>query len=140
MGFSTCWLTFMPSGMTFDQYFDIRDGMSHGEKVIAFLMGLCPRMLPLKYMDRNEANPEEGRAPSVSAGCQLAAGVMAAEVVKLLLGRGPIKPAPHYKIFDAYLAKFKCGRLRMGNRGPLQRIKRAWLKRDWQTRFKTFDI
>ena len=140
MGFSTCWLTFDPSGMTFDQYFDIRDRMSHGEKVIAFLMGLCPRMLPLRYMDRNEANPEEGSAPSVSAGCQLAAGVMAAEVVKQLLRRGPVKPAPYYRIFDAYLGKFASGKLRMGNRGPLQRIKREWLKRDWKRRFQSLDI
>ncbi|WP_372716885.1 ThiF family adenylyltransferase [Novipirellula sp.] len=140
MGFSTCWLTFTPNGMTFDQYFDINDDTSHGRKVIAFLMGLCPRMLPLRYMDRHQANPMSGSAPSVSAGCQLAAGVMASEVVKILLGRGPVKPAPHYQIFDAYLGKFASGKLRMGNRSPLQRIKRKWLEREWKKRFETLEI
>ncbi|EMI16534.1 molybdopterin/thiamine biosynthesis family protein [Rhodopirellula maiorica SM1] len=140
MGFSTCWLTFTPSGMSFDQYFDINDDTSYGRKVIAFLMGLCPRMLPLQYMDRHQANPISGSAPSVSAGCQLAAGVMASEAVKILLGRGPVKPAPHYRIFDAYLGKFESGNLRMGNRSPLQRIKRKWLEREWKKRFETLDI
>lgn len=140
MGFSTCWLTFVPDGMSFDQYFDINDDMSYGRKVIAFLMGLCPKMLPLKYMDRTYANPEEGCAPSVSAGCQLAAGVMAAEVVKALLNRGPVMPAPYYKIFDAYLAKFACKKLHFGNRHPFQVAKRMWLEADWKKRFPSIDV
>ncbi len=140
MGFSTCWLTFDPNGMTFDQYFDIHDNMSYGRKVISFLIGLCPNMLPLKYMDRREANPQEKRAPSVSSGCQLATGVMAAEVIKLLLKRGPVKAAPYFKIFDAYLGKYACKKLRFGNRGPIQQIKRTWLENDWKKRFKSIDF
>ncbi len=138
MGFSTCWLTFAPQGMSFDQYFDLNDSMTYKEKIVAFLIGLCPRMLPLKYMDRTVANPITHRAPSVSSGCQLAAGVMAAEVTKTLLKRGQVKPAPYYQIFDAYLGKHFCGTLRMGNRSPWQLAKRMWLSRDWKVRFPDF--
>ena len=50
----------------------------------------------------------------------------AVEAMKILLQRGPLYPAPYYHLFDAYRVKYRRGRLRWGNRGPLQTLKR-WL-------------
>ena len=53
-----------------------------------------------------------------------AAGVAGAEAVKILLGRGPLRPAPHFFQFDAYKQVLARGRIPWGNRNPWQRLKR----------------
>ena len=49
------------------------------------------------------------------------------QTVKLLLGRGSVPVAPCYHQFDPYVGRLDQGALRLGNRGPLQRIKRLYL-------------
>jgi molybdopterin/thiamine biosynthesis adenylyltransferase len=137
MGFSTGWVAFDPDGMTFDQYFDLAEGMSELDKLIAFVVGLCPRALHLSHLDVSCVKPEERAAPSVSSGCQLATGVMGSLVAKALTGRGLIRAAPYYHQFDAYRQKFVQARLRGGNRHPMQRMKRWWLHRTWKDRFNS---
>jgi hypothetical protein len=66
----------------------------------------------------------------VGLACQLCAGVAATEVVKILLGRGPIRPVPWFFQFDAYLQRLYRGRLRWGNRSPVQRLKRRLMKKN----------
>src|SRR2546426_156232 len=39
IGFSTAWLSFDPSGMSFDRYFDLHNGMSHIDQLIALAVG-----------------------------------------------------------------------------------------------------
>lgn len=129
VGFSTAWLVFDPRGMSFDDYFDLHDGMDHWEQIIAFVAGLAPRATHLPYLDLSAVDPQSGRGPSAGLACQLCAGVAAAEVVKILLGRTPIRSAPRYSQFDAYRAILRTGRLRWGNRHPLQRLKRWYLRR-----------
>lgn len=135
MGCSTGWVLFDPQRMSFDRYFDLSDELSELEKLIAFIVGLCPRALHLSHLDTNCVRPEERSAPSVSAGCQLATGVMGTLVMKVLLGRGERLPAPYFHQFDAYRQKLVKAKLRGGNRHPLQRLKRWWLKRLWNDRF-----
>ncbi len=132
VGFSTAWLAFAPDGMSFDEYFDLSDDMDFVQKQLAFLVGASPRATQLAYMDLNFMDFENHVAPSTSVGCQLAAGVMGAEVLKVLLKRGRIKPAPCYRQFDAMLGRFVQGRLWGGNRHPWQRIKRWWLYRQYR--------
>ncbi|MBU6266067.1 MAG: ThiF family adenylyltransferase [Sphingomonadales bacterium] len=124
IGMGVGYLAFMPGGMTFDEYFDFAD---HGDAECAmkFFLGLAPKPLQTGYlMDPTRLDFERQRAPSTIAGIQLCAGVVAAETVKILLKRGnSMKPAPHYYNFDAYLQRFVQGRLRGGNRHPLQRLK-----------------
>jgi hypothetical protein len=62
------------------------------------------------------------KAPSTMIGVELCAAHTAAQVVKVLLGRGEIRPAPFHYHFDSYLNKFQAGR-RPGNNGMLQRMK-----------------
>jgi molybdopterin/thiamine biosynthesis adenylyltransferase len=129
MGFGTAWLVFDPEGMSFDDYFDLRDGQERTEQLVAFAVGLCPRATHLSYLNLAEVDLRRERGPSAGLACQLCAGVAAAEVVKILLGRGPIRAVPYYAQFDAYRQTLHSGYLRGGNRHPWQRLKRWWLRR-----------
>lgn len=129
VGFSVAWLVFDPRGMSFDKYFDIRDHMNWLDQLIAFAVGLAPRATHLRYLDLGQVDPAAGKAPSASLACHLAAGVAAAEALKILLGRGPLRPAPCYAQFDPYRGILRRGRLLLGNRHPWQRLKRYILRR-----------
>ncbi len=129
VGMGTAWLSFDPQGMGFDQYFDLREGMDRLDQIIAFAVGLSPRSVHLKYLDLSRVDLSSGAAPSVGLACQLSAGVAAAESVKILLGRGGLRPAPCYSQFDAYRGILRTGRLFGGNRHPMQRLKRSILRR-----------
>lgn len=128
IGFSTAWLLFDPSGMTFDEYFDFKDGMEPVDQLCAFALGLAPRATHLPYFDFSYVE-QSGRGPSVAAACQLASGVVGSEAVKILLGRDGLRPAPYYSQFDAYRCLLRTGKLRFGNRGPLQQLKRRVMRR-----------
>ena len=128
IGFSTAWLAFDPAGMTFDEYFDFRDGMSAVDQFAAFTVGLAPRSTHLPYFDLSYVD-SSGRGPSVAAACALAAGVVGAEAVRILLGHGGVRAAPRYAQFDAYRCLLRKGRIFLGNRNPIQRLKRRFLKK-----------
>ena len=129
IGFSVAWLVFDPKGMSFDQYFAFREGMSTLEKVVNFLVGLAPRATHMAYTDLSYVDPATGRGPSAGLACQLCAGVAAAEILKILLRRPGIKPVPWYSQFDGYRGIFRCGRLSWGVTGPWQRIKTSRVRR-----------
>ncbi len=129
LGFSTAWLVFDPNGMSFDDYFDLRDGQDPVDQLAAFAVGLAPRATHLCYLDLKRVDLKSGRGPSVGLACQLCAGVAATEVAKILLRRGGLRPAPCYAQFDAYRSRLQSGYLWGGNRHPWQRLKRWWLAR-----------
>ena len=128
IGFSTAWLTFSPDGMSFDDYFDLNDSMSDIDQLIAFAVGLAPKGTHLPYIDVSSVNLKTGAGPSASLACQLAAGVTAAEAIKIVLGRGALRPAPHFAQFDPYRMQLRQGKLRRGNRDWIQLLKRRVLK------------
>lgn len=128
IGFSAAWLLFDPAGMSFDAYFDFRDGMAPAEEFAAFLIGLTPRGTHFPYLDLSFVDGRTGRGPSAGLACNLCAGVVGVETTKIILGRRPLRPAPHYFQFDAYRGILRAGKLRCGNRGLLQRLKRTILK------------
>ena len=127
VGFSTVWVVFDPRGMTFDRYFDLSDRMDAIEKFVAYVIGMAPSSRHPRYMDLSYLDVENQTGPSAGLACHLASGVVTAEVLKVLLGRGRVYPAPFYHQFDAYLGRFVRKRLVGGNRHPLQWIKRRWL-------------
>lgn len=129
IGFSAAWLSFDPGGMSFDDYFDLRDNQPALEQLIAFAVGLTPKATHLAYLDLSKVKPGTGIGPSSALACQMCSGVAAAETLKILLRRGGVRAAPYYFQFDAYRRKFCQGRLRAGNRHPWQRVKRRWLLR-----------
>jgi molybdopterin/thiamine biosynthesis adenylyltransferase len=128
IGFSTAWLAFDPKGMTFDRYFDLSDSMGRIDMLAAFAVGLTPKALQMPYTDLSHACVEERTGPSASIGCQLAAGVMGSMTLKVLLNRGKLTAAPVYLQFDSFRNRLVEHRLIMGNRSPLQRLKRLLLK------------
>lgn len=122
LGMGTALLNFLPGKMTFEEYFLWGD-LPENEKAIRFLVGLAPSRLHSAYLvDPSYINLKEQRGPSTMIGCQLCAGVAAAEALKILLGRGRILAAPRGLQFDAYLNKLVHTWRPGGNKHPLQRL------------------
>jgi molybdopterin/thiamine biosynthesis adenylyltransferase len=129
LGFSTAWLVFSPTGMSFDEYFDLDHTTDRLDQLISFLLGLAPRATHRTYMDLSRADPKTGRGPSAGLACHLCSGVAAAEVLKILLGRSPVRPAPCSFQFDAYRQLLSRACLKGGNGHPLRRWKRRQVRR-----------
>lgn len=124
LGFSAAMLIFSPhAGMGFDEYFNIRDNMPEEDKYLSFAMGLAPKATQIKYMDLSSVNLKSKAGPSLNIACQLCSAMAATEAVRIILKRGKIRPVPFYFQFDPYSQKYHRGRLRMGNRNPVQRVK-----------------
>mgnify|MGYP005990835815 CR=1 FL=1 len=128
LGFSGTLHVFTPDSMSFDEYFDINDSMTRYDQLVAFAVGLCPRGTHWKYMDSSKVDLTSESGPSLSSACNIASGLLTTEALCLLLDRADrsAKPVPYYTQFDPYRRIYRTGTLRFGNRGPLQRLKR-WL-------------
>lgn len=122
LGMGAAVLVFLPGGMSFDDYFRLDDG-PESEKPLRFLMGLAPARLQMGYLaDPSTVDLAGRKGPSTIMACQLCAGVMATEALKILLGRGPVRAAPKGYHFDAYRNKLALTWRPGGNRNPLQRL------------------
>lgn len=126
LGLSGTLGVFTPDGMRYEDYFDIHEGMAPFEIMMRFIVGLAPKGRHWTYMDARNVEPEAQAGPSSAAAISLITGMVCTEVLVALLKRRPLMAAPRYCQFDAYLGQYRRGRLRWGNRGPIQRIK-LWL-------------
>jgi len=129
IGFSCAMLVFDPRGITFDDYFDIHDGMEELEQRLRFALGLTPRATQLPYLDLAHVDLRAGKGPSLALATDLCAGMAAAEALRILLKRGRPRCAPRYFQFDPYRWIYKKGVMPWGNRNPIQRLKLAYLRR-----------
>lgn len=115
LGMTAALLTFLPGEMSFEEYFQL-EGCSEDEMALRFLLGLAPGMLHTEYLvDPSTIDLKNRRGPSTIVGCQLCAGVAAAEAFKILLGRGPVKAAPYGYQFDAFSGRLHESHLPEGN-------------------------
>jgi len=122
LGMGTAFLHFSPDGMSAEDYFGW-EGQAEQEQYARFIAGLSPAMLQRNYLVAPEAvNFRERRGPSTIIACDLCAGVMACEVLKLLLKRGAMLAAPWGMQFDAYRLCFRTTWRPWGHRNPLQRL------------------
>ena len=122
LGMGVAFLYFSPTGMSFEDYFKL-EGHEQQEQYARFIAGLSPAMLNCDYLVAPEAvNFAEKRGPSTIMACDLCAGVMGTEVLKVLLKRGDIKAAPWGLHFDAYHQKLKHTWRPFGNANPLQQL------------------
>jgi len=122
LGMGSALLNFIPGKMSFENYFRFK-GVSPIEKQILFLIGLSPIMLQSAYLvDKTRIDFKHQKGPSTPMACDLCAGVVATEAVKILLKRGQILAAPWGYQFDAYRNKLKKTWRPWGNNNPLQRI------------------
>lgn len=129
IGFSAIMQIFSPNGMSFDRYFAVREGMTREEKLLSFLVGIAPGGTHLAYVNTDRINLEGGAGPSVGLAVQMAAGLAAGQVVKILLNRGPVPAVPYYFQVDAYTLQCKKGKVWWGNRNLIQRLKLWYVKR-----------
>lgn len=122
LGLGAALLNFLPGEMTFEEYFQWGD-LPEQDKAIRFLLGLAPRALHFPYLvDPTAVSLPERRGPSSIIGCQLCAGVAAAEALKILLRRGKILSAPHGFHFDGYRNKLVHTWRPGGNSNILQKL------------------
>lgn len=122
LGMGTAVLNFMPRGMTFEDYFGLKNSLEE-EKGLRFFIGLAPARLQMSYLvDPTTIDLANHKGPSTIMACQLCAGAAATEALKILLGRGPIRVAPKGYHFDAYLNKLVFTWRPWGNRNPLSRL------------------
>ena len=123
IGMGAAMLSFLPGRMSFDDYFGWTSAQSDGERALRFVVGLAPAGLNRRYLIEPErVSFSDRRTPSTSMACQICAGVAATEALKILLGRGPVRAAPHGIQFDAYLARLAHTWRPGGYRNPLQQM------------------
>ncbi len=129
VGMGTAFLAFLPGRMSFEQYFQLA-GCDEPEQLLRFLVGLAPAGLHRRYLVVPSAiDLPNHRGPSTSIAIDLCAGFTAAQVLKLILGRGDVPAAPTVLQFDAYRNRWVRTRRRGGNRHPLQRLTLAIARR-----------
>ncbi len=122
LGMGTAFLAFLPGKMSFEDYFRL-EGQPRSEQLARFIAGLSPRMLQRDYLRVPEAvNFAKQAGPSTMMACDLCAGVMGVEVLKLLLGRGKVCAAPWGLQFDAYQQRYVKTWRPFGNANPLQQL------------------
>jgi len=120
LGMGTAFLYFSPSGMSFEDYFQV-EGHASDEQYARFIAGLSPAMVQRDYLVVPESvNFTEKRGPSTVMACDLCAGVMGTSVLKVVLNRGALRPAPWGMHFDAYHQTLKHTWRPFGNANPLQ--------------------
>lgn len=120
LGMGVALLYFKPGEMSFEQYFRL-EGRDREEQYARFIAGLSPAMLQRGYLTVPSAvNFQAQQGPSTVMACDLCAGVTGTAVLKLLLGRGPLRPAPWAMQFDAYQQRLSFTWRPLGNANPLQ--------------------
>jgi len=129
IGFGSALQVFDPKGMSFDEYFDLNDTLSHEEMNIRFGLGIAPKLLQRAYFHVTKVNFSVQVAPSLVTGTFLAANLVTTAAIKILLQRGKLKPMPHSVHVDPYVGKHKKVYLPFGNRGPIQRLKLWYVRR-----------
>lgn len=131
LGMGTALLNFMPGSMTFEEYFQWGD-LPDIDKAIRFAIGLAPAGLHRPYLVLpSSVNFDEQRGPSTFMACQLCAGVVGTEALKILLGRGKVLAAPYGMQFDAFRNKLKQTWRPGGNSHPIQKLAIAIGKRQF---------
>ncbi|MET0962873.1 MAG: ThiF family adenylyltransferase [Noviherbaspirillum sp.] len=122
LGMGVGFLYFKPGKMSFEDYF-LLEGQTRREQLLRFMAGLAPRALHRHYLVAPEAvNFAEERGPSTIMSCELCAGFTGTQVLKLLLGRGTVRPAPWSLQFDAYEQKLRFTWRPGGNANPAQKL------------------
>jgi molybdopterin/thiamine biosynthesis adenylyltransferase len=129
IGFGTAYLIFLPTGPTYDQYFNVSDNTSYTDHIGSFYAGLCPKSIQKAYVQYEKKEILDDKKPGSSiAGVSAASAAVVTNVVKILLKKGNVKPVPYYHQMDFFMNKYVCKKLWFGNKNPIQKIKIQILK------------
>jgi molybdopterin/thiamine biosynthesis adenylyltransferase/nitroreductase len=128
LGMSVAYVVFMPGEMTFDELFGLA-GRDEDDQLVRFLVGLAPAALHLRGLaDPSAMSLRERQGASVGAACQLCAGVVGVEAVKILTRRGPVRAAPWCHQLDVFSGRWRSRKTRFGQRNPWFRLRVAVTK------------
>jgi len=128
LGFSVLSTIHSPHGKSIDKACGLKDGMSDDE-VLARMLAGATKGTHTQYMDFRKINVETGVAPSLGLACQLVSGVVAAEVVNILLKKRPIVAYPWAFQFDPYVHKYKKILNWIGPKNPLFKIRLVMIRK-----------
>lgn len=129
LGMGAALLSFLPGKMSFERYFRL-EGAPQSELPVRFLIGLSPTMQQRIYLaDPAAVDLAHERGPSTAMACDLCAGLVATEVLKLLLKRGKVFAVPWVSHYDAYRNRLARSWRPWGNANPLQRLALAIARR-----------
>jgi hypothetical protein len=103
--------------------------MDEHELSVSLLAGIAPRPYLMRYLSRDGLDLAGHRLPSVGAAPFMIAGVIATEVMNLLTRKRPPLAVPVVIQYDALLRRFRRARYPWGMRGPLQRLRKALIRR-----------
>jgi molybdopterin/thiamine biosynthesis adenylyltransferase len=129
VGFSTILFVFSPTGMDYDTFFGLEDGMSKNDMVLHFMAGIAGQGPHLKYMNVKGVDPGTGAAPSLGLACQMGSGIAATEVISLMLNKRKPRFVPWFAQYDTYSRTYKHRYRWWGAKNPLQKIRMKVLKR-----------
>lgn len=129
IGFSTVLFVFSPTGMDYDTFFGLKDGMTKNEMILRFMAGIAGQGPHLKYMDVKGVNPDTGAAPSLGLACQIGSGIAATEVMNLVLNKRKPKFVPWFAQYDTYSRTYKHRYRWWGARNPFHKMRMSILKR-----------
>lgn len=137
LGMGAALLVFMPGKMSFEKYF-LMEGCSQLEKAARFFVGLAPAGLQMGYLVvPSRIDLAAGKGPSTPMACDLCAGIVGTEALKILLGRGSVVAAPWGVHFDAYKNRLRRTWRPGGNAHPLQRAMIAAVGRKFASAFES---
>jgi molybdopterin/thiamine biosynthesis adenylyltransferase len=129
LGMSAGLINFLPGRMSFEEYFRL-EGCSAFDQYVRLLAGLAPALLHRTYLaDPTRVDLAARRVPSTAMACHLCAGIAATQALKIMLGRGVVRAAPHGLQFDAYRNRLVRTWRPGGNNNPLQRLLIALIRR-----------
>jgi molybdopterin/thiamine biosynthesis adenylyltransferase len=124
LGMGTSYLCFDHKKTDVIKYFDFKESDSNLDGILKFLLGLSPNLLHTKYIaDKHYVNIKRNQTPSIAMGVKAASAALGTEVLKYALQRGSLIVAPTSIQIDFYRHRITKPTLKMGNRGPIQRIK-----------------
>jgi molybdopterin-synthase adenylyltransferase len=128
LGMGAALLNFLPGGMGFERYFGWA-GCNDDERSLRFLIGLAPRLLQDYLADPSRLDLTGRAGPSTPMAIKLCAGIAATELLKIVLGRGVVRAAPHGLQFDAYRQRLVQTWRPGGHRNPLTLLTLAIARR-----------
>ena len=131
LGFGSAVHIFDKHSMTFDDYFNINDGMSYREKIIPFGIGTTPALLKSVYMPLATLALKEKCSSSSIMGRLTCANFVATEVYKIIDGL-PYEVSSISFPYYPYVKKIKRTNLWFWNRQPFQPFKKWYFSKKVQ--------
>ena len=96
-----------PRGMSFDEYYDLRDGQSEDEMLQNFGIGLNPAQLHRHSLDSQNLDFKNRSGSVLSATCLLCTALAGIVALTRLVGKSiALKPVPHLYQMDIAAGKF----------------------------------